>query len=187
MKLSQVLSITALLAAATATSAQGQLGVMAGVNVAGVSASASGSDVDTDGRTAWNIGAFASRGGLIGFMTGVYYSQKGFGVGGADVDLNYLEVPLMLRVKFLMLRGYAGANLAFELDCVTSGAPTLNGIPFSCDDTESFDFGWKIGAGGTLLLFTLDLAYEWGTTDIWKVDNGSIKNQVFQIDLGLGI
>ena len=84
-----------------------------------------------------------------------------------------------------MLRGYAGPNLAFELSC--KGDTDLNGASLSCENTESFEFGWKIGVGGTLLFFNLDVAYIWGTTDIWKADNGSVKNQVIQVDLGLGI
>jgi hypothetical protein len=187
MKLARVILVAAVLAIVTAAPARGQVGIMGGVNIASVSASANGSDVDTGDRTALNVGVFAGKGGLVGFMTGLYYSQKGFGVGGTDVKLDYLEVPLMLRAKILMLRGYAGANLAFELSCKTSGDAVLNGATFSCDDTESFDFGWKIGVGGTLLLFNLDLAYVWGTTDIWTSDSGSIKNRAFQIDLGLGI
>ena len=184
MKTTRIVLIIAMLVV-TASSANAQVGIMAGVNSASVSASVDGADVSTDSRTGFNGGVFAGKGGLIGFMGGLFYSQKGFSVSGNNVNLDYLEVPLMLRVKFLMLRGYVGPNLAFELSC--SGDPTLNGVAFSCDDTESFDFGWKIGVGGTLLMFNLDVAYEWGTTDIWKVENGSIKNQVIQIDLGLGI
>jgi hypothetical protein len=187
MKLARVIFVAGVLAAITAAPARGQVGIMGGVNVADVSASANGSDVDTGDRTAWNVGVFASKGGLIGFMTGLYYSQKGFGVGGTDVKLDYLEVPIMLRAKFLMLRGYAGPNLAFELSCDTSGDAVLNGVTLLCDETESFEFGWKIGVGGTLMIFNLDLAYLWGTTDIWTSDSGSIKNRTFQIDLGLGI
>ena len=184
MKITRIILVAAILAV-TATSASAQVGIMAGVNFASVSASADGTEVSTDGRTGFNGGVFAGKGGLVGFMGGLFYSQKGFSVQGDNINLDYLEVPLMFRVKFLMLRGYVGPNLAFELSC--SGDTDLNGVAFSCDDTESFEFGWKIGVGGTLLIFNLDVAYEWGTTDIWKVDNGSIKNQTIQIDLGLGL
>lgn len=184
MKIAQVLLVAAVLAV-TASSADAQIGISAGVNFASVNATVDGADVSTDGRTGFNGGVFVGKGSLIGFMGGLYYSQKGFSVSGENVNLDYLEVPLMFRVKFLMLRGYAGPNLAFELSC--SGDPILNGVSLSCDNTESFDFGWKIGVGGTLLFFNLDVAYIWGTTDIWKDPDGSIKNQVVQVNLGLGI
>jgi hypothetical protein len=187
MRLAHVVVLTVLLAVSAATPALAQIGLVGGVNLAGVSASAAGADVSTDDRTAWHFGAFASRGGLLGLHLGVLYSQKGFGVGGAAVDLDYLEVPLMLRVKFLMLRGYGGVNLAFEINCAARNDPALNGVAFSCGDTESFDFGWKIGAGGQLLFFSLDLAYAVSTMDIWKVEDGSIKNRVFQISVGIGL
>jgi hypothetical protein len=158
MKLARVIFVAGVLAAITAAPARGQVGIMGGVNVADVSASANGSDVDTGDRTAWNVGVFASKGGLIGFMTGLYYSQKGFGVGGTDVKLDYLEVPIMLRAKFLMLRGYAGPNLAFELSCDTSGDAVLNGVTLFCDATDSLEFGWEICVGGTLMICNLELA-----------------------------
>ena len=184
MKITRIILVAAILAV-TATSADAQIGISAGVNFANVNATVDGEDVSTDGRTGFNGGVFVGKGGLIGFMGGLFYSQKGFSASGENVNLDYLEVPLMLRVKFLMLRGYAGPNLAFELSC--KGDPILNGVSMSCDNTESFDFGWKIGVGGTLLFLNLDVAYIWGTTDIWKDDNGSVKNQVIQVNLGLGM
>ncbi|KPK65954.1 MAG: hypothetical protein AMS21_03410 [Gemmatimonas sp. SG8_38_2] len=187
MKRSRILLVLAILTVISATSSRAQTGIMGGVNIASVSASVDGSDVSTDDRTAFNVGVFAGKGGLLGFMTGLFYSQKGFAVEGSNVDLDYLTIPLMLRAKILMLRGYVGPNIAFQLACNTSDDVDLAGVRFSCDDTETFEFGWKIGVGGSLLIFNLDLAYEWGTTDIWKADNGSIKNRAFQIDIGLGI
>ena len=187
MKRSRILLVLTILTIGSATSVRAQTGIMGGVNIASVSASVDGSDVSTDDRTAFNVGVFDGKGGMLGFMTGLFYSQKGFGVEGTSVDLNYLTIPVMLRAKILMLRGYAGPNIAFELTCSTSGDVDLGGIPFSCDDTETFEFGWKIGVGGTLLFFNLDVAYEWGTTNIWKASGGSIKNRTLQIDLGLGV
>ena len=187
MKIIRTVFAVTVLTIAFVVPASGQIGIQGGVNFAGASVSADGSDVSTSDRTGWHIGAFTGRGGLIGFQGGVYYSQKGFGVGDSNVDLDYIEIPLMLRVKFLMLRAYGGPNLAFEVNCKADDDPSLDGVPFSCDDTETFEFGWKVGAGAKLLIFMLDLAYEWGTTDVWKVDDGSIKNQTFQISAGIGI
>jgi hypothetical protein len=164
-----------------------QSGIHGGWNSASVSAEVAGSDVSTEGRSGWHIGGFAGSGGLIGFQLGAYYSQKGFSVDGGEVSLDYIEFPLMLRAKFLMLRGYGGINLAVESKCEATGNPTLGSIPFDCGSTESFEFGWKLGAGAKFLLFTLDLAYEWGTTDIWAENNGSIKNRVFQVSAGVAI
>jgi hypothetical protein len=188
MRISRIAVLGGVLLLSLAVPARGQIGVQGGVNIASAGVSADGGDVDTGERTAWHVGGYYARGGLIGFHGGVYYSQKGFSVGsGGDVDLDYIEIPLMLRVKFLMLRAYAGPNLAFEIDCKTSGDPAPGGVVFSCSDTENFEFGWKVGAGGKLLIFSLDLAYEWGTRDVWGIDNGSIKNRAFQVTAGIGI
>jgi len=182
MKTTRIFLAAAILAV-TASNADAQIGIMAGVNFASVSAQAGGADVSTDGRTGFNAGVFAAKGGIVGFAGGLFYSQKGFAVSGNEVKLDYLEIPLMLRVKFLMLRAYGGPNLAFELSCNSDSESLV-----SCsDDTESFDFGWKVGVGGTLLFFNLDVAYIYGTTNISKVEGTSIKNRVIQVDLGLGI
>ena len=187
-RISRIAVLSGVLLLSAAIPARAQVGIQGGVNIASASASVDGADVDTGERTAWHVGAYAARGGLIGFHGGVYYSQKGFSVGsGGDVELDYVEIPLLLRVKFLMLRAYAGPNLAFEINCNTSGDPAPGGVSFSCDETNSFDFGWKVGAGGKLLIFSLDLAYEWGTTDVWDTSNGSIKNRAFQVTAGIGI
>jgi hypothetical protein len=183
----RLIGLAAAITVAAALPAWGQVGIQGGYNYATASVKVDGGDVDTSNRDGWNVGVFASKGGLIGGYIGVYYSQKGFGVSDRDVKLDYVEIPVMARVQFLMLRGYAGPNFGFQVSCNREADPTPGGTAFSCNDTKTFEFGWKIGVGGQLLMFALDVAYEFGTTDVWEIDNGSIKNQVIQVMLGLGI
>jgi hypothetical protein len=187
MRLARIAITTSMLVLALALPASAQVGIKGGANFAGARVTAADSDVSTDGRTGVFVGVYAARGKLLGGEIGLYYSQKGFSVGDSNVDLNYLEIPLMFRPKILFLQGYGGVNLAFQLECSAPSGLSIGGVDFNCDDMKDFEFGFKIGAGGKLLLFSLDLFYEWGTTDLWKVDNGSIKNQAFQIVLGVGI
>jgi hypothetical protein len=187
MRSTSTIALALVFGLAWALPAQAQSGIHGGWNGASVSAEVAGSNVSTEGRSGFHIGGFAGAGGLIGFQLGAYYSQKGFSVSDGEVHLDYIEFPLMLRAKFLMLRGYGGINLAVESKCEAPQNLTLGNLAFDCNSTETFEFGWKFGAGAKFLLFTLDLAYEWGTTDVWRENNGSIKNRVFQVSVGLGI
>jgi hypothetical protein len=172
-----------------AAPAGAQVGIQAGWNYSMPTVQVDGQDVGSvKDVSGFNVGIFTERGGMIGFMGGAYYSQKGFDSDTASVNLDYIEVPVMLRVTIPFIRAYAGINLGFEIDCNTQNGPVLlNGEAFFCEDnqTEAFDFGYKVGVGGKLLMFSLDVAYIFGTTDVWKSEAGTIKNRVVQVDLGL--
>lgn len=185
MKISRLVMITAsLLVAPLPTYGQG--GIMAGWNRADASVEVNGSEIDIEPRNGFNVGLFRTRGDLIGYIAGLYYSQKGFDTDTAAVKLDYIEVPVMLRVKIPYVRVYGGVNLAFEINCKVENFPAPGGVPFVCNtDTESVELGWKVGAGARLQMFSLDVAYVWASTDIWKPDNVSVKSRVLQVDLGL--
>ncbi len=186
MKVSRVLLIAGVTLVVAALPARAQVGLQAGWNYSMPSIEAAGASFDAGDRSGFNFGIYTARGGLLGYVVGLYYSQKGFDVDTARVNLNYIEAPAMLVVDIPFVRAYGGVNLAFEIDCSIERAPAPNGVPFFCEQqTETFDFGFKVGAGGKLLMFTLDVAYIWSTTDVWKTDQGSIKHRVLQVDLGL--
>ena len=169
-----------------AAPASAQIGFMGGWNYSMPSVKVNDQDVEISNKSGFNIGVFTDRGGLIGYMAGVFYSQKGFDSDTASVTLNYIEVPLMLRADIPFIRAYGGINVGFEIDCSTDQGPAPGGEPFPCENnTETLDFGFKIGAGVKLLMFSLDVAYIWGATDIWKSERGSLKNRVLQVDLGI--
>ena len=51
----------------------------------------------------------------------------------------------------------------------------------------TFDFGFKAGLGFHILFIGVDVAYTWSTTDLWKVDTGSIKNRALSVTGVLGL
>ncbi|NIR43733.1 MAG: PorT family protein [Gemmatimonadetes bacterium] len=189
MRIARLASITVLataLVALTVIPARAQVGVMAGWNYSDPQVTAGDVDVDVGHRSGFNIGLFTSRGDLVGYMVGLYYSQRGFDIDTASVKLDYVEVPALARLTLPFVRVYGGVNLGFEINCEAENFPFIGGAPFLCEtDTESLELGWKVGAGGKLLIFSLDIAYVWGSTDVLGSDVGSIKHRVFQIDLGL--
>lgn len=55
------------------------------------------------------------------------------------------------------------------------------------DDIRSANWGIQAGAGVDLLLFTLDLRYEFGISDYSKDEGLTLKNNMFTVSLGLKI
>jgi len=166
--------------------ATAQVGIMAGWNNSMPSIEANGSSVDVGSSSGFNLGIYTANGKTLGYMLGLFYSQKGFDVDTSRVNLNYMEVPVMAVVNIPFVRAYGGLNLGFEISCSIENEPAPGGVPFFCQQqTETLDIGFKVGAGGKFMMFTLDVAYAWSATDVWKTDDGSIKHRVLQVDLGL--
>jgi hypothetical protein len=177
-----------------ATSASAQVGIVAGGVLSDASVTVSDADVDTESLTRISAGAYYATGKTFGLIFGGYYTQKGFAVVDSDTEVKpaYIEIPVMGVVRLPVIgraigpRLYGGANFGIEVSCDTTGS--LSDLPeFSCDETNSFDFGLKAGLGVQVLFLGLDLSYVHGLTDIAKQDEISIKNRSWSLALLLGI
>jgi outer membrane protein with beta-barrel domain len=193
------LSATALLAPVTRGRAQGQIGAIVGATFS----------------TLRGIDGLDSRTGLIGglslvlpgagpfaIQTGALFVSKGAkgSTSNADgLEINYLEVPLLLRIGLGLGTGpsphiYAGPYLGYQLDC------TVQGTSANCDDvpgvsTKTVDVGGIVGGGldfgfGPLVL-TAGLRYGFGVSKVADFEFGSVresaKNGTFAIYTGLAI
>lgn len=187
MRLAPALPIALLVLVLAGPEASAQVDVAAGWSYSMPSVQVDDSDVDNvQNRSGFNLGGFIDRGGMIGYRAGLLYSQKGFDSDTASVELNYIEVPAMLRIDTPFLRVYGGVNLGFEIDCNVEQVPAPGGLPFACEnETETLDIGFRLGAGARLTKFSLDVAYVFSTTDVWRSDRGSIEHRVLQVALGL--
>jgi hypothetical protein len=157
-------------------------------------ASVSGTDIDTESRTGFQVGVSYATGGTLGVILGGYYSEKGFNVkdNSERVKLSYIEVPVMAVVRLPAIgrtigpRLYGGVNGGFETSCDSSvtGDVALTGL---CDETNSFDFGLKAGLGVQVFMFGLDLAYVHGLTDVAKSETLDVKNRAWSLTLLIGV
>ena len=135
--------------------AQVRFGVSGGLSLAKLGGDDASDNLDS--RTGFNGGAFLDfpLGGIIGVTTGLYYVQKGASSDGpldAEVAIDYLEVPLLLRVTAVEsstadFNLFMGPTFAFEMKC----EGTIAGVTLDCEDdefpTKSFDLGAAFGAG----------------------------------------
>jgi len=184
-----------------AARAQMSFGVAGGLSLATQGGDNAG---DLGSRTGFNGGAFLDfpLGGIIFVQPGLYYVQKGYSDGADDskLKLDYLEVPVLLRVEAIQsgtanLSFLLGPTFAFEVKCGFELEGVVEGdcadLPGTDFDSRSFDLGAAFGVGvGFPLSPTMSVIgmalYDLGLRSI--DDSGlerDIKNEAVLLDLGL--
>ncbi|MCW8982379.1 MAG: PorT family protein [Altibacter sp.] len=177
MKKLIVLAVIALFG--TTVHAQGlDLGIKAGANFSNIT-DASG----LKNKTGFVVGAFAGAkfGDKIGLQADLLYSQQGAEFDGGEIDLNYVNVPVVLKYYVTeSLQIHAGPQFGFVVD--DNVTEVFNNIA----ESESFDLTGVVGAGFEFPFgIRVDGRYNFGLTDIINTDgtkNG--KNSVVTLSVG---
>ncbi|PKA84305.1 outer membrane protein with beta-barrel domain [Ulvibacter sp. MAR_2010_11] len=166
----------------TTSSAQGiDLGVKAGVNFASLT-DASG----LSNRTGFVAGIFA--GGKfndnVGLQADLLYSQQGAEFEGEKFELNYVNVPIVL--KYFIFQGLniqAGPQFGFIVDDNTQ---SLFGEIFNDAATKDFDLSGVVGLGYDLPLgLRVDGRYNFGLSDVFEnFGDSKSKNSVVTLSIG---
>ena len=159
----------------TAFSQSIDLGIKAGANFSNIS-DASG----LSNKTGFQAGIF---GGIkfsskLGIQADILYSQQGAKFNGGDFDLNYVNVPVV--VKYYLFHGLnlqAGPQFGFVVD------DNITKVFGSIAKAEKSDVSGIVGAGYDFPFgIRLDARYNFGFTDVMKDGDG--KNSVFSVALG---
>jgi hypothetical protein len=174
------LTIT-LLAVVLSTFAQLNLGLKAGINSSKITTdnfSATGytfSDFKSDAKSGYNIGAFARIGKKIYLQPELLYClRKGQSTSGSTsqvIKLKTIQIPVLLGLKLIDLklasvRAFTGPAMSF----VTSGSTIESNLPnVDPKNYKNNIWDWQLGAGADLLMFTFDVRYEWGLTNVSNV------------------
>lgn len=187
--------VASALTAAPAAAQGWALGFEGGLNVSDLSGeSVEGEAIDSE------IGArfggvlrydFAPE-GLLGVQTGATYSRKGAADDVVDLNLDYLEVPVVLVVNIptdgapVQPRLYGGGSFNFELSCEVAPVEG-DGESVDCDEGDvverkEFDFGLRFGGGldfpiSEAAAITVDAGYDLGLTNIDDSPDGDLKNR----------
>lgn len=163
----------------TAISQEIDLGVKAGVNFATIT------DIDNlSSKTGFQAGVFVGIkfNDRIGVQADILYSQQGAKVDVAKFDLNYVNVPVVLKVYlFKGLNIQAGPQFGFiikdEVYQIDNG-----GGPGKID-AEKSDVSGVVGAGLDLPFgIRVDARYNFGFNDVLGSTDG--KNSVTSIAVG---
>ena len=160
----------------TTVSAQGlDLGIKAGANFANIT-DASG----LSNKTGFVVGVFAGAklGDKLAIQGDLLYSQQGAEFDGGSIDLNYVNVPVVL--KYYVTENFnlqAGPQFGFIVD------DNFTEVFGNIAEAESFDL---TGVAGVAYDFPLGIRvsgrYNFGLTDI--MNSGSGKNSVITIAVG---
>lgn len=174
-----IVAVIALFIGTTAFSQEMDLGIKVGANFANIS------DVDNlSSKTGFQAGVFA---GIkftdkVGIQADVLYSQQGADFDFGKFDLNYINIPVVL--KYYLFQGLniqAGPQFGFILDDDIY-AVGIGGGRFE-ENAEKSDVSGIIGAGYDFPFgIRLDARYNFGFTDVLKDDKS--KNNVFSLALG---
>lgn len=176
-----MIAIVAIFMGTTAFSQGIDLGIKAGANFANIS------DVShLSNKTGFQAGIF---GGIkfsekIGIQADMLYSQQGAEFDGGEFDLTYINVPIVL--KYYIIQGLniqAGPQFGFVVDDKISF--DVFGDISRKAKAENFDLSGVVGAGYDFPMgIRLDARYNFGLTDVSKIDGADGKNSVFSVALG---
>ncbi len=144
-------------------------------------------------------------GGVVGFQlsyfapvffeTGLSYIEKGgkgsFGGNKFTYDLNYLEVPLVLKYRYVVapttaiepfLGGYLACGVGGQIRDFGDRAAYGS---FSDNNFNRFDGGIRIGCGAAFSMLYAELGYDLGLSNISKDYFDASHNGCFFVNIGL--
>jgi hypothetical protein len=128
-----------------------------------------------------------NRTGAVGIQAEVMYAKKNVPDAlGRDVDLHYLEVPIMARINVGSsdkLSGYILVGPAFDIKLKSE----LNGLDLG-DQYQGVDFGIIGGAGIEITRFLVEGRYNWGLRNVLNgnlATTTEIKTRTFAILFGV--
>jgi hypothetical protein len=144
-----------------------------------------------ENRTGWLGGIWfgGNRNGTVGIQADVLYGKKNLPsplIAGGDVDVHFLEIPIMARVNVGRsdnAAGYVLVGPAFDINLKSE----LNGLDVK-SQYEGLDLGIIGGAGFEITRFILEVRYNWGLRNVNDGDltnTTSIKTRTFVVLFGV--
>ncbi len=160
-------------------------------------------EISSDLKNSFNFGVFMRLGKKIYLQPEVNWLTRG-GVFkkpemnnvkpiNQEIEMKTIEIPVLLGWRIINLgvgniRVMAGPSASIVTDkTVSTSDPDEYINPIEDADIEDLVWGFNIGAGVDLLMFTIDVRYQMGLNEvITKVENFDFnsKNNVFAVSLG---
>lgn len=162
------------------------LGIKAGLNSSKLTFNQSAQDIISDAKGGYEVGAFLRTGGKrLYFQPEILWVEKNTSANDQQAKIRTVQVPLLAGLRFLNLKVVSfhlntGPAISFSPDV------TLNDVKHTL--TEKSAWSWKLGAGVDILIFSLNLRYDWGLTDlnVENVQKTVLKDgKAFTVSLGI--
>jgi hypothetical protein len=173
-----LLALVALIASASAAAADS--GIKFGPTFTKFSSDA----LDFNNRTGWHGGIFfgGKQSGPIGLQSEVNWIRKQaeVGTGGQNIRIDYLQLPILLRINASALYGIAGPAVDIKI------ADEIEGVTLD-DGFEGADVSLVFGGGIEVARFIVEGRYTKGLRRINKLfgDFTEIKTQSFTLLFGV--
>lgn len=170
------------------------LGAKAGMNSSKFTLNQSMDELKADAKAGYEFGAFMRVGGKnlyfqpeVNFVTknSTVTEQTSTSTNTYTTKYNSVQVPLLAGLQFFNIKA---ASLHLITGPAISFAPnaTIDDVKNNLENKSAWT--WQLGAGVDILIFTVNLRYEWGLSD-FTVDNVQktvFKNgQTFTMSLGI--
>ncbi len=115
--------------------------------------------------------------------------------GSSSLKVSKVRIPLLLGYKlfdsdtdhFFNIRAFTGPNVSL----VTSVDDGESPLGINKDDFKSSVFGWNAGVGVDILVFFVDLNYQFGLSEVFEdldiqgIEGQNSKNNIFYLNAGL--
>ncbi len=172
--------------------AQIAINPQAGVNLSRLSDDPG--DFEQSARVGYQFGGFLRMGQKTYLQPGIFWLRSGTELEVVDdltdetvkdaTDMQGLYIPVALGTDLVEGDSFRlRANLGASATLVTSVSDNDFGI--EKDDFEDLIWGARAGLGLDLTRITIDVAYDYGLTKVFKDDPDEVKNQVVSLTVGL--
>jgi hypothetical protein len=174
------LSLTNVQAQTNSSNDESHFGIKGGVNFSNIVSE----DIDDNNvLTSFNAGVYGNFpvGDILSIQPEILYSRKGgeltydnaFATGATQFKLNYIEVPLLLKVNITdNLSVHAGPYFAYLIDAQVKNDANGDALDFednyNNDDFNKFDAGISAGIGFDFNSIGIGARYNYGFTTIGK-------------------
>lgn len=149
------------------------------------------SENDYTNRTGFHAGIYASilGGGPISIEPGIYYSIKGTqndDAANTRAVLDYVDVPLLLRLKFGDgFNLFGGPQVSFLVNSKFEGDFAGSTVSLNTNNIKETDAGLVFGLGYNLPKgMNIQGSYDYGFTPIFKNSDADVYNRGFKLSLG---
>jgi hypothetical protein len=182
----------------TAVFAQFTIGPKVGFTMSKLNVSGTVQDFTQEAKAGWQIGAFARFGKKLYLQPELMFTTSGgilYTEGDelkTKVTLNNIQVPVMLGFKLINLkivnvRIMGGPAISFVTNTEISSDQHIEN-PLAGEDIKSANWSAQLGFGVDVLMFALDVRYEWGLSNIYDPPagdpSGDMKSNLWNVSLG---
>jgi hypothetical protein len=161
------------------------------------------SDFKTEAKAGYNIGVFTRIKGKRFFLQPeLLYCEKNSvtnsttstgATGNQEVNLKTIQIPVLVGLKILDLkvvsvRAFTGPAMSI----VNNGSTNISNIPdYKPENFKNNIWDYQLGASLDVLLFSFDVRYDWGLSNISEGDITNIgfvdKGNTLTLSLGIKI